>query len=113
VAHPLKHAESTVRTFGGKPEDYFAIHAWFDESKAFLADVRHRAMRHHAEGIFMCEQIFGVTIKNSDGKDVLVRYIGEQHVREDLGRIPSVNEWLSRIVPEKWMSGQRLPDVEL
>jgi hypothetical protein len=90
VAHPLKHAESTARKWGGRPEDYLAIHQWFDESKAFLADFRHRAMRHHAEGIFMCEKFFGVTVTNSDGKQVPVRYIGEQHVREDLGRIPSV-----------------------
>lgn len=111
MAHPLKHAESTARTWGGKPEDYLPIHNWFDESKAFMADIRHRAMRHHAEGIFMCERIFGVTITNSDGKAVPVRYIGEQHVKEDLGRIPSVNDWLSRIIPEPWMSGKKLENA--
>jgi len=112
VAHPLKHAESTARKWGGRPEDYLAIHQWFDESKAFLADFRHRAMRHHAEGIFMCEKFFGVTVTNSDGKQVPVRYIGEQHVREDLGRIPSVGDWLKRIVPERWMGGQKLEEAE-
>ena len=40
----------------------------------------------HAEGIFECERIFGITIENSDGKQVPVRYIGEQHVMEDLWR---------------------------
>lgn len=110
MAHPLKHAESTVRKWGGKPEDYMAIHQWFDESKQFMSDFRHRAMRHHAEGIFMCERFFGVTITNSDGKQVPVRYIGEQHVKEDLGRIPSVNDWLQRIVPERWMGGQKLDE---
>lgn len=110
MAHPLKHAESSARKWGGKPEDYLAIHQWFDESKAYLADFRHRAMRHHAEGIFMCERFFGVTITNSDGKQVPVRYIGEQHVKEDLGRIPSVCDWLSRIVPEKWMGGRKLEE---
>jgi hypothetical protein len=34
MAHPLRHAESSARKFGGKPEDYLAIHNWFDESKA-------------------------------------------------------------------------------
>ena len=110
MAHPLKHAESTARKWGGRPEDYLAIHQWFDESKAFLADFRHRAMRHHAEGIFMCEKFFGVTITNSDGKQVPVRYIGEQHVKEDLGRIPSVGDWLKRIAPERWMGGQKLEE---
>ena len=88
MAHPFKHAESSSRKFGGKAEDYLAIHNWFDESKSFFTDFRHRALRHHAEGIFLAERIFGVTIVNSDGERVPVRYVGEQHVKEDLGRIP-------------------------
>lgn len=101
--HPFHHSISSARKFGGKPEDYQAIHDWFDESKMFFADFRHRALRHHAEGIFMAERIFGTTITNSDGKPVPVRYVGEQHVREDLGRIPSAQDWLSKIEPERWM----------
>ena len=27
---PVKHAESTARKWGGKWEDYVAIHDWFD-----------------------------------------------------------------------------------
>ena len=108
MAHPWKHAQSSARRFGGKPEDYLPIHTWFDESKAFLADFRHRALRHHTEGIFLCERIFGVTIPNSDGKEIPVRYIGEQHVKEDLGRIPTAQDWLTQIKPERWMYGQRL-----
>jgi hypothetical protein len=72
-------------------------HDFFVESKAFVADFRHRALRHHAEGIFMAERIFGSTILNSDGKAVPVRYIGEQHVREDLGRIPSFQEGIQEL----------------
>jgi hypothetical protein len=108
MAHPLKHAESSVKKFGGKLEDYLPIHNWFDESKAILPDFRHRALRHHAEGIFLCERIFGIAIVNSEGKQVPVRYIGEQHVREDLGRIPTAQDWLSQIKPARWMYGQRL-----
>jgi hypothetical protein len=107
MAHPLKHAESSARRFGGKSEDYLAIHNWFDESKAFLPDFRHRALRHHAEGIFLCERIFGVAITNSEGRPVPVRYIGEQHVKEDLGRIPTAQDWLSQVKPARWMYGQR------
>lgn len=80
----------------------------FDESKAILADVRHRALRHHAEGIFLAERIFGVAIRNSQGEFVPVRYIGEQHVREDLGRIPSFQDWAANIRLERWMYGQKL-----
>jgi len=35
------------------------------------------------------------------------RYIGEQHVREDVGRIPTAQDWLSQIKPVRWMYGQR------
>lgn len=101
--HPYHHAMSSARKFGGQPSDYQAIHDWFDESKMFFADFRHRALRHHAEGIFMAERIFGTTLTNSDGKQVPVRYVGEQHVREDLGRIPSVQDWFSKIEAERWM----------
>jgi hypothetical protein len=107
MAHPLEHAQSSVKKFGGKPEDYLAIHRWFDESKAFFADFRHRALRHHTEGIFLAERIFGVALVNGDGKQVPIRYIGQQHIREDLGRIPTVQDWLIRIHPERWMYGQR------
>ena len=110
MAHPLAHAENSAKKFGGKPEDYLAIHTWFDESKAYFADFRHRALRHHAEGIFLAERLFGIAILNSNGKRVPVRYIGEQHVREDLGRIPGVHDWLSQINPERWMYGQRPGD---
>jgi hypothetical protein len=61
----------------------------------------------NAEGIFLCERIFGVSITNSEGKEIPVRYIGEQHVKEDLGRIPTAQDWLTRIKPERWMYGQR------
>lgn len=108
MAHPFEHARSSAKKFGSKPEDYLAIHRWFDESKEFLADFRHRALRHHTEGIFLAERIFGVLVRNSDGTDVPVRYVGEQHVKEDLGRIPTAQDWLVRITPERWMYGQRL-----
>ena len=108
MAHPLQHAQSSARRFGGKAEDYLSIHNWFDESKAFFPDFRHRGLRHHAEGIFLCERIFGVAITNSEGQQVAVRYVGEQHVREDLGRIPTAQDWLREIKPQRWMYGQSL-----
>jgi hypothetical protein len=107
MAHSWHHAVNSARKYGGKPEDYIELHNWMDGSKAHLADFRHRALRHHTEGIFMLEQVFGVTITNSDGKNIPVRFIGEQHVKEDLGRIPTVADWLLAIKPESWMLGAR------
>lgn len=109
--HPIEHADSSVLRFGGEPDDYLAIHEWFDESKAHHADFRHRALRHHSQGIFEAERKFGTVIYNSEGGRVPVRVIGEQHVREDLGRIPSLSDWLRGIGGElqPWMfsSSQR------
>jgi len=34
---------------------------------------------------------------------VPTRFIGEQHVREDFGRIPTAQDWLQRLVPAPWM----------
>lgn len=103
MSHCYYHALSSVRRWGGDPENYLPLHQWFDESKKIIADPRHRALRHHAEGIFMLETIFGVTIRNSAGRDVPVRLIGEQHVQEDLGRIPSFADWARLIQPMPWI----------
>jgi hypothetical protein len=103
--HPHHHALTSVKKWGGVVEDYTAIHDWFDATKEVFADARHRALRHHSQGIFEAERVFGRTIRNSDGVDIPVRYIGEQHVREDCGgRIPTVADWLRNIRIEMWMN---------
>ena len=104
MPHPFHHAQSSVRKWGGRVEDYLPVHDWFDASKAFLPDFRHRALRHHAEGIFWAEEVFGHTITNSDGKLVPVRYIGEQHVKEDLGWIPTLQDWFKHVRVQPWMA---------
>jgi hypothetical protein len=105
MAHPIDHAKSAARRWGGVWTDYIAIEEWFDETKGWLGHSKHRMFRHHSEGIFECEQRFGMTITNSDGKDVYVRYIGEQHVKEDcFGHIPSAKEWVDNLnTPKEWM----------
>ena len=103
MAHCYHHALASVRRYGGKPEDYQPIHDWFDQSKAHHADFRHRALRHHAEGIFMAETIFGPTLTLSTGRVIPTRWVGEQHVKEDLGFIPSFADWVKAIRPEPWM----------
>ena len=94
MAHPHNHSISSAKKFGGVPEDYLAIHDWFDATKEHYANWRHRALRHHSLGIYEAEQKFGHTITISTGKKVPVRIIGEQHVTEDLGLIPTVADWL-------------------
>lgn len=103
MSHPYYHALSSVKKWGGQPEDYLQVHQWFDESKSHFADYRHRALRHHSLGIYECELHFGATIVNSNGKQVPVRLIGEQHVTEDMGFIPSLQDWLQNIQAQPWM----------
>ena len=94
MPHAYHHSLSSVKKWGGTVEDYARIHDFFDESKRLIADFRHRALRHHAEGIFVAGTIFGRTITLSSGRVVPTRLIGEQHVREDLGFIPSFADWV-------------------
>lgn len=114
MTHPTIHADSSVRIFNGKPEDYQAIHDWLDATKETFADCRHRALRHHSQGIFEAERVFGHTITNSDGKQVPVRYICEQHIREDCdGRIPTVADWFRNMKIEPWMNrGYRIEPAD-
>ena len=107
MAHTLIHAKSSAKKFGGKYEDYIHLHDWLDETKAWVGHSNHRMFRHHSEGIFEMEKIFGKTLTNSDGKIVYVRYVGEQHVKEDcFNYIPSAKEWIDAITADKkpmWM----------
>ena len=108
---PFIHAKNSARKHGGRPEDYQALHDFFDSSKATLADIRHRALLHSSFGIFLLERVFGTTITNSDGKQVSVRDIGEEHVIDDMGFIPTVEHWLRNIKIQDWMFGTRRAKV--
>lgn len=107
MSKPYIHARSSARRFGGIPEDYMDIHNLMDDSKSSVADVRHRAVFHSAYGIFIVEKMFGATRENADGKTYSVRDIAEQHVLEDLGFIPSLEQWLKDMPIEPWMQGKR------
>ncbi len=106
------HAVSAARKWGGSPEDYIAIEEFIDSSKKSIGDIRHRALYHHTEGTWLCQEIFGRTItvekKNGHGTmDVPVRLIAERHIFEDLGFLPSFSDYITRvdILQNDWMSG--------
>lgn len=104
---PLIHAKISVKKYGGKVEDYIPLHDFFDSSKAAYPNMKHRAILHNAFGIFILERVFGTYITNSDNKMVSVRDIGEDHVMDDLGFIPTVENWLENLPLEGWMSGTK------
>lgn len=104
---PHVHADNSVKQFGGKPADYIEIHKLLDSSKGVIADHRHRALTHNTWFIStVLERVFGYSITNSDGKEVSVRDIGEQHVLEDFrGKfIPSGQDWLDAMEYQGWMN---------
>jgi hypothetical protein len=51
----------------------------------------------------MLETVFGLTLTLSTGKVIPTRWVGEQHVKEDLGFIPSFADWMRAIRPLPWM----------
>jgi hypothetical protein len=102
---PWQHAKNSVNKWGGKPEDYMHLHDWFDQTKAALPDMRHRAILHSSFGIFLLEQQFGQVMTNSDGRIISVRDVGEDHVVDDLGFIPTIERWLQQLPIEEWMLG--------
>ena len=113
---PYHHAVSSSQKWGGTPEvGYLAIHEWFDQTKLHMGDIRHRAVLHSSFGVGLCEQMFGTTMTNSNGRTIPVRWVAEQHVKEDCGFIPSVKDWMQNLKLLPWMSkvAVRSRDLEI
>ena len=112
MSKPWVHAKNSAKKFGGKPEDYLPIHNLMDSSKGTIGDNRHRCLTHNSWFISAdgpLERIFGVIIKNSDGKDISVRDIGEQHILEDFGMrfIPTPQDYLQEMEMKSWMNNSK------
>lgn len=104
---PYIHAKNSVNKYGGTIEDYLPIHNFLDSSKAHVADMRHRAILHSSFGCYIAEQIFGVSISNKDGAVLSVRDVCEDHILEDMGTIPSVQDYLAQMPFYDWLGGPK------
>ncbi len=112
MGKPFKHAQSSAKTFGGKPLDYIKIHEKMDCSKGEIGDIRHRLLTHHMFFVRECiVPIFGSTIVNSDGKEVSVVEVCEYHIYEDFsdegkhnGFIPTAGDYLAHLDFVQWMN---------
>lgn len=113
MAKSITHAKSSARKFGGKWEDYIEIHDFMDSSKGAVPDNSHRILTHQSWFIAPngpLEKCFGKFLTNSDGKEIPIRSIGEQHIMEDFnGMIPTVQDYLMSIVYEDWFHGKGKP----
>ena len=102
---PYLHGRIHAKKYGGTPEDYADIDDFIDSSKAAVPDVRHRAILHSAFGCFVVERTFGRTRINSDGKEYSPRDVAEDHILQDLGFIPTMEQYLNNMTVQPWMSG--------
>lgn len=103
------HAKSSAKKWGGDPHTFLAIHDFLDSSKESFGDMRHRAMLHSTWGIYLAKKVFGDTLsveKERTTIEVPVRLIAEQHVLEDLGRLPTLQDWLECMELKPWMGGK-------
>lgn len=109
MSHPFNHAKSSARKFGGELGDYLYLHEFMDHTKSHLADARHRLFLHNSWGIFIAERVFGNIIRReSDNREIPTRTIIEQHIIEDLGFIPTLEQCVRNVPVEKWMYDRAL-----
>ncbi len=111
MSKPFIHAKSSVKKFGGKESDYLPVHQFLDSSKGAFPDNRHRTLTHNSWFLsVVLERVFGVTITNSDGREVSVREVGEQHCMEDFkGVIPTAQDFLQEMEYQSWMHSEGTP----
>jgi hypothetical protein len=104
VADPFHHAESSAKKYGGVADDYLAVHKFFDQTKAAWCDQRHRAVLHSSFGVELAVQVFGQVVRRkSDNRAIPTRWIAEQHIQEDCGFVPSLQDWLGELPMKAWM----------
>ena len=117
---PWEHAKHSVKRWGGTMEDYMPIHDFLDSSKAHFPDMRHRALLHSSFGIYIAERVFGtnITLKQYTTREgnhnitymdrkVSVRDIAEAHVLQDMGTIPTVQDYLEGMPMYNWLGGKK------
>lgn len=103
---PLVHAKLSVKKYGGEISDYMLIHNFLDSSKAHVPDMRHRAMLHNSWGIYLAEMTCGDFYENSIGRLISTRDIAEEHIIQDMGRIPTVQDYLDGMPIYDWLGGR-------
>lgn len=97
---PHKHSLISVNKRGGVIEDYYKIHSFIDSTKELCSDNRHRIL-HNLWGVRrIVIPIFGRTIVNSDGREILVKEICEDdHILPDYNHrfLPNLSDFVDAI----------------
>ncbi|GAA5529925.1 hypothetical protein [Herpetosiphon gulosus] len=105
MSHPYYHARSAAQRWGGVWQDYWPIEHWFDSSKSYCIDPRHRMLLHQPYGIELCLAIFGeLWQRPSDHQIVPTELIAIQHIQEDFaGTVPSLEQWFAHTATPAWL----------
>src|SRR4051812_36474771 len=100
---PHRHSSLSARRRGGAPDDYYALHAFFDTTKELCSDNRHRLL-HNLWGIRrVVIPLFGAELRTSDGGSVQTKDVCEaDHVLADFSGkyLPTLSDFTSAISPE-------------
>ncbi len=113
--HPADHALSSAAALGLPTDrwpEFHPLHEWMDATKAVMAHLRHRALRHHAEGIDEHVARFGPVLEGGDGLNACRAALLRAHLDEDVdlgGRVPTAADWLETFTPPGWMPRGVLP----
>lgn len=106
MANPLIHSKSSVKRWGGKVEDYMAIHELIDSPKATMNNNTSRCLTHNTWFAYtIVPKIFGYNITNSDGKSVDTVDIAMLHIAEDFRMkfVPTPQDYLKHMQVQSWM----------
>jgi hypothetical protein len=99
---PLQHARITAHRYGGKWQDWIAIHDWIDRSKLIFPSMQHRMFLHSDFGLWLAARVFGAFIESKDGAQVQTSDLFRDHQIEDLGRVVTLSEWLCEADAGYW-----------
>jgi hypothetical protein len=114
MANPLIHSKSSVKRWGGKVEDYLAIHELIDSPKVAMNNNTSRVLTHNTWFAYtIIPKVFGYNIINSDGKSVDTVDIAMLHIAEDFRMkfVPTPQDYLKHMQLQPWMNnGVKLVD---
>ena len=106
MANPLIHSKSSVKRWGGKVEDYLAIHELIDSPKVLMNNQSSRCLTHNTWFAYhIIPKIYGYNIINSDGKRVDTIDIAMLHIAEDFRMkfVPTAQDYLQHLQVQAWM----------
>jgi hypothetical protein len=106
MANPLIHSKSSVKRWGGKVEDYLAIHELIDSPKATMNNNSSRMLTHNTWFAYtIIPKVFGYNIVNSSGKSVDTIDIAMLHILEDFRMkfVPTPQDYLKCMTLPSWI----------